>query len=525
MTNEIITAPDDSEIVVINADYETEIISVPPQGPPGIQGPPGPQGIQGPQGPQGIQGPQGSTGTGITMKGSVPTSADLPATANTQGDAYLVSADDSLWIWDGTKWVDGGSIQGPPGAQGPQGAQGSQGPAGAQGPQGNPGPQGVQGPIGGSFPDAPSDGTTYGRMNAGWLPITNIAVRYDTAQALTSAQQAQARANIGVLKRNYIINGAMMVSQEWGSALINVTARYPVDLFVVYVNATGLSWQTSQVASLTPAGSPYRLRFTSGNAHAAVASGEYLFIDTRIEGHRIADLKFGNTQAKTITIRFGCNAPVAGTYSVTVYNSQSTPRAYVSEYVIAAGEVGVDVVKSVTIPGDVAGTWATDNTLGLDVRFALLADPAACSAPGSWISTSNILGSIHQTNIFALAGGSFDLFDVGLYEGSVAPAFQVPDYASELSACRRYFFTGQVAALGIAPSGTAAVTVGGASYNFGNPMRAPPTITLGTATQSVNVASTTTDNITSDGFRFYANISATNVQLAFAAPFNADARL
>jgi hypothetical protein len=33
----------------------------------------------------------------------------------------------------------------------------------------------------------------------------------------------------------------------------------------------------------------------------------------------------------------------------------------------------------------------------------------------------------------------FELFDVGLYEGSVAPAFQVPDYASELALCKRYW--------------------------------------------------------------------------------------
>jgi Collagen triple helix repeat (20 copies) len=79
------------------------------------------------------------------MKGSVATSGDLPPTGNAQGDAYIVQADDSLWIWDGTQWVSGGSIQGPPGATGPQGVQGPQGATGATGAQG---PQGIQGPQG-----------------------------------------------------------------------------------------------------------------------------------------------------------------------------------------------------------------------------------------------------------------------------------------------------------------------------------------------------------------------------------------
>jgi hypothetical protein len=106
-------------------------------GPPGPQGPQGPTGSQGPQGPQGVQGPQGATGTGVTMKGSVPTAASLPMVGNVQGDAYIVQADDSLHIWDGSAWISGGSIQGPPGAQGPQGPTGAQGAGGAQGTRGS----------------------------------------------------------------------------------------------------------------------------------------------------------------------------------------------------------------------------------------------------------------------------------------------------------------------------------------------------------------------------------------------------
>ena len=67
------------------------------------------------------------------MKGSVATVGNLPGSGNAQGDAYIVQADDSLQIWNGSTWVSGGSIQGPPGSQGPQGAQGIQGPQGATG--------------------------------------------------------------------------------------------------------------------------------------------------------------------------------------------------------------------------------------------------------------------------------------------------------------------------------------------------------------------------------------------------------
>jgi hypothetical protein len=119
-----------------------------PQGPQGVKGDTGNTGATGPQGAQGNPGPtgpQGATGTGILMKGSVATTANLPSSGNQQGDAYIVQADDSLHIWNGVAWISGGSIQGPPGSTG---AQGIQGPQGVKGDPGATGPQGVQGPKG-----------------------------------------------------------------------------------------------------------------------------------------------------------------------------------------------------------------------------------------------------------------------------------------------------------------------------------------------------------------------------------------
>lgn len=60
-----------------------------------------------------LKGPKGDQGTGLLLKGSVATEGDLPADNNKAGDAYLVAG--SLHVWDGTQWVDGGSIQGPSG--------------------------------------------------------------------------------------------------------------------------------------------------------------------------------------------------------------------------------------------------------------------------------------------------------------------------------------------------------------------------------------------------------------------------
>jgi len=129
-------------------------------GSPGPQGPKGDTGTQGPAGPEGPQGPQGAAGTGINVKGQVPTVGDLPPTGNTDGDAYIVVETGDMWIWDTEtgQYINAGPIQGPVGPQGPPGVQGPEGPQGPQGLQGTqgpagadstvPGPEGPQGPQG-----------------------------------------------------------------------------------------------------------------------------------------------------------------------------------------------------------------------------------------------------------------------------------------------------------------------------------------------------------------------------------------
>ena len=103
----------------------------------------GAAGADGSDGIQGVQGIQGAAGLGIQFLGQVATTGDLPTGSNTQGDAYIVQADDSLHVWDGTStWVSGGSIQGP---QGIQGSQGNVGAAGSDGVAGSAGTDGADG--------------------------------------------------------------------------------------------------------------------------------------------------------------------------------------------------------------------------------------------------------------------------------------------------------------------------------------------------------------------------------------------
>jgi hypothetical protein len=152
MTDNVYVTPANNITVVLAAAEQISVVEVARQSTitvadsvvRGAVGPTGPTGPAG--GPQGPQGPQGPIGTGLQLKGTVTSSANLPgypsSYTGSAGDGYIATDTGHLWTWSGTAWVDAGNITGPQGPQGATGAQGPQGATGAQGPQGPSGPSG-----------------------------------------------------------------------------------------------------------------------------------------------------------------------------------------------------------------------------------------------------------------------------------------------------------------------------------------------------------------------------------------------
>jgi len=272
--------------------------------------------------------------------------------------------------------------------------------------------------------------------NVAVVGIKEDLISIEEANGFTTGQMAQARANIGVTKKNYIINGGMQISQENGTTAGAASGYYPADQWRnEFSNAGAINM--AQVASSTPGGSPYRIRMTVTSADGSLGNADYSVISQRIEGNRIADLRFGNAAAKTITVQFGVKAP-AGTYCVSVRNGVPN-RIIVGEYTIAAGEANTDVVKSVIFAGDTSGTWAFDNTVGMELIFVLMAGSSFAQSPNNWSAASSVFSTANQFNVMGTVGNVFELFDVGIYEGGSAPAFQLPDFNDELDRCQRYW--------------------------------------------------------------------------------------
>jgi hypothetical protein len=175
--------------------------------------PPGPVGPQGAVGPEG---PIGPVGPGIVIKGTVATYAALPPGLGTSnaGDAYIVTADNKIYIWDGSAYPANGNgmaaVVGPAGPVGPQGTQGNPGAQGIPGAVGPAGPAGPIGPAGSGIINAPGTWPATFPSSPHSHTTTDISNSTPVGRAvLTAVDQQTARAAIGAGTGNGTSNLAL----------------------------------------------------------------------------------------------------------------------------------------------------------------------------------------------------------------------------------------------------------------------------------------------------------------------------
>jgi len=411
-----------------------------------------------------------------------------------------------------------------------------------------------------NMPEAPTDGAVYGRRGSdtSWqIPPT---VRYDTAQALTEAQQIQARANIYAAPLDALayngmqINGAMEVSQEsGGSAVSGVTDanKYIVDGWcVVYVHGAATAVITGQ--QVVPPGSPSFgsafqgcLQMKATTALMSPAGTDYAAIRTMLEGYRVSRLAFGSSAAQPVTIGFWVYATIAGTMGVSLHSNGATRNRV---EIVTINSATTWEYKTVTFStGDTSGTWLKDNGIGTYVDFCCVAGATVRGAAGAW-GVGFIMGPSAQTNFLASNNNVVCITGVTVLPGTQAPtAAQSPlimrPFDQELATYQRYWeksydyaaAPGSVAQNGCAYFLGAGITTGntiGLTAAFNVRKRAVPTMTwYSTATGASGKLrsgggvelTATTIAIGDHGSTVYALTTGTETQLF--GQWVADARL
>jgi hypothetical protein len=298
---------------------------------------------------------------------------------------------------------------------------------------------------------------------------------------LMAAETADDVYNVIGTNRNRIINGAMVIDQRNAGAAVTTSGSFAVDRFVT-LNTTDGAFSAQQDSS-APSGFNKSLKLTITTADSNLTTNQLLCHIQRIEGFNIADLGWGTTNAKTITLSFWANSSVIGTFGGSL-RSGTASRAYAFSYTINAANIWE--YKTITIVGDTTGTWATNNSSGIQVGFCLGGGPDRLTTAGSWGSDGNILGPTGQTNLTATLNATFYITGVQLEKGTVATPFEYRPYGTELALCQRYFqYVSHYIEYQIGATGTFASS----RIPFAVPMRSAPTYTITSNSGSASITS------------------------------------
>ena len=275
--------------------------------------------------------------------------------------------------------------------------------------------------------------------------------------------------------RNRIINGAMVIDQRnAGASVTNIAGSvYTLDRWQACGDVTSKFTVQQNAGSVTlPTGFVNYLGCTSLSAYS-VPSTESYFLRTKIEGYNIADLGWGTSAAKTVTLSFQVYSSLTGTFGGAIVNSGSG-RSYPFTYTISSANTWTSI--SITVAGDTSGTWLTTNGIGIEVRFSLGAGSSASGTAGSW-SSNNYYSATGATSVVGTNGATFYITGVQLEKGSTATSFDYRPYGTEFSLCQRYY---QVAP--ILYGAAISTTKVGMGYNYPVVMRSSPTGALLTST-------------------------------------------
>lgn len=283
--------------------------------------------------------------------------------------------------------------------------------------------------------------------------------------------------------RNRIINGCFRFDQnrEGLSAYTIPTTGQTLDMWSG--GAVAASGQFTVIRELGGLNlGEYNALLTVTTADAAIAAGDFYQFFTAIEGYNVADLAFGTASAQQFTISFEVSCNLVGTYGLYMYNGAAN-RSYVGQFTVNAANTKEK--KTLTLTGDLAGTWLATNGIGIYVGVTLAAGTTFQTATGAW-TAGQFLGTAGNTNFMATNANVMRLGRFELEKGAVATPFERRSYGTELALVQRYYFKtynqgivpGTASVPGAAGSNAAGAGVGQCVswVKFPVSMRATPTM-------------------------------------------------
>jgi hypothetical protein len=262
----------------------------------------------------------------------------------------------------------------------------------------------------------------------------SLSVPAESGTVVTTASPSLGR-------RNLIINGAMQVAQRGTSftGVGNGLQYSTVDRFFSYKSNLDQLVYNSEQASDGPDGFANSFKLTVTTPETAIETSETMYVAYRTESQDMLQLKYGTSDAKSITVSFWVKSSFAGTYAFSIIANDSS-RSIGGTYTVNSANTWEQ--KILTFSGDASGSFNDDNGIGFTLYWHLgVTTDYSSSDNTSWSSyNSTKFAYGHSANAWATTSGStFQITGVQLEVGSVATPFEHRSYGEELALCQRYF--------------------------------------------------------------------------------------
>jgi hypothetical protein len=246
--------------------------------------------------------------------------------------------------------------------------------------------------------------------------------------------------NQGVNFRNLIINGDMSIAQRGTTQTGMTSSQYPYapDRFHYNLSSAG-TWTVSQSTDVPSGqGFGYSEKFQCTTANGSLSAGSFAIMRQIIEAQMVQHLKYGTSNAESITLSFWVKSNKTGTYSVWLYQDDDG-RSIANTYTISSADTWEK--KTITYSPDTTGVIDNDNGNGLRVNFYLVAGTNFTSGTlaTSWESDTATNRAVGQVNLADSTSNYINFTGIQLEVGTSASDFEFLPYDVNLQKVSEIF--------------------------------------------------------------------------------------
>ena len=239
-------------------------------------------------------------------------------------------------------------------------------------------------------------------------------------------------------RRNIIINGAMQVAQRGTSFTSVAASAYHLDRFRTGMGDTSARFTVTQ-ATAGLNGFAKSLKYDCTTAESSLSNADArLFIQHRLEGQDLQQLKKGTSDAEKVTVSFYVKTNKSGVYTVELYDNDNTRSI---SQTITVSDANWNRY-TLTFDGDTTGTLGNDNGNSFNLIIHLIAGTnyTGGTFSTSWSSaTDNTRVSSSNVNIGDSTDNNFEITGIQMEIGSQATPFEHRSFGEEQRLCQRYF--------------------------------------------------------------------------------------